>query len=45
MWSYVNFVAYLKQKESTEYSGVESFIAAKMEENDISWYEYFPMNI
>lgn len=41
MWNYFFFISYLKFKEKTEYSGVESYVAQKLEADDISW---FPLN-
>lgn len=37
MWDYLGFLAYLRQVESTSYNEIESFIAGKIEQNDISW--------
>lgn len=37
MWNYVNFIAYLRAKEVTEYTGIESFIYEKLEANDVTW--------
>ena len=41
MWNYVYYIAYLLQKEVTDYTGIESYIAQKYKENDFSW---FPMH-
>lgn len=38
MWNYVNYIAYLKEKDSTDYTGIESYISEKLEENDVSWF-------
>lgn len=37
MWNYVFYISYLKDKESTEYTGVESYIAEKLKNYDNSW--------
>lgn len=41
MWHYVFFLVHLDEKDKTDYSGTESYIADKYEMQDISW---FPMN-
>lgn len=41
MYNYIFFLAYLKDKPSTEFSGFESYVAEMNEKNDISW---FPLN-
>ncbi len=38
MWNYFFFISYLKFKEKTEYSGFESYVAQKLEADDISWF-------
>ncbi|EGR32968.1 MIR domain protein [Ichthyophthirius multifiliis] len=38
LWNYVFYLAYLKEKESTEYTGIESYVYEKLEQNDISWF-------
>ena len=35
------YVAYIKNKSPTEYTGIESYVAEKIEKEDISW---FPIN-
>lgn len=37
-WNYVNFMQYLDQKESTEYTGFESYVSEKRKNHDISWF-------
>lgn len=37
MWNYVFYISYLKDKESTEYTGIESYIANKLKNYDNSW--------
>ena len=41
LWNYIFYIMYLKHKEKTEYSGFESYVADKLEFNDITW---FPLN-
>ena len=36
-WNYIYFIAYLKNKESTEHTGVESSIFDLVEAKDITW--------
>jgi len=38
MWQYVYALAYLRLKESTEYTGAESFIAASLQSEDLSFF-------
>lgn len=42
LWNYLFFISYLKDKETTEYSGFESYVAEKLDKKDISW---FPLNM
>ena len=41
MWNYLFYISYLKSKLTTEYSGMESYVADKLNSDDISW---FPIN-
>ena len=41
MWNYIFYIAYLRDKIKTEYSGFESYIYDKLEDQDITW---FPLN-
>jgi len=38
MWEYLYYVVYLKQKDETEYSGIETYVADKLEEDDTTFY-------
>jgi inositol 1,4,5-triphosphate receptor type 1/inositol 1,4,5-triphosphate receptor type 3 len=40
MWNYLFFIAYLKWKDETDYSGIESYVAGRMEEDDLSWVPF-----
>jgi inositol 1,4,5-triphosphate receptor type 1/inositol 1,4,5-triphosphate receptor type 3 len=37
MWNYVFYISYLNDKEPTEYTGIESYIAEKLKNYDNSW--------
>lgn len=37
IWNYLNFIAYLRHKHPTTYTGIETYVADKLEANDISW--------
>lgn len=41
LWNYIFYILYLKHKEKTEYSGIESYVASNLDNNDISW---LPLN-
>ncbi len=38
VYSYVFYISYLRQKDPTEYSGIESYVSEKLKEGDISWF-------
>jgi hypothetical protein len=37
MWNYIFFLIYLKTKNSNNYFGIESYVAAKAKQEDVSW--------
>merc|ERR1711998_222103 len=37
IWSYLYFIAYLKEKDPTDYNGVETFVTGKLEKQDLKW--------
>lgn len=41
MWNYLYYIAYLKDKTQTEYTGIESYVADKLDKKEITW---FPTN-
>lgn len=41
MWNYLFYIAYIKNKDSTEFTGIESYVAEKMALDDISWFPTF----
>jgi inositol 1,4,5-triphosphate receptor type 1/inositol 1,4,5-triphosphate receptor type 3 len=40
MWNYLFFIAYLQNKDETEFSGTESFVFSKLEEDDLCWIPF-----
>jgi len=40
MWNYLFFIAYLKNKDKTEYSGIESYVAERLGEDDLCWIPF-----
>lgn len=38
MWNYLFYIAYIKDKSETELTGLESYVKAKIEKEDISWF-------
>lgn len=40
MWNYVFFIAYLRHKEETEYTGVESYVMNKIKNGDTNWFPF-----
>ena len=40
MWNYVNFYAYLKYKDPTEFTGIESFLWKQINTNDVTWFPF-----
>lgn len=41
MWNYLFYIAYLKDKDPTEYSGIESYVMDKIKNEDTSWFPTF----
>lgn len=41
MWNYLYYMAYLLDKDETEYTGIESYVADKLERGEISWFPTF----
>lgn len=37
MWNYVYYISYILDKEPTEYTGIESYIADKLKNYDNTW--------
>lgn len=40
LWQYVFFIIHLNTKDDTDYNGTESFIADKLNADDISWFPF-----
>jgi len=40
MWNYINFIAYLRYKDKTEYTGIEDYISDLVEENNEKWIPF-----
>ena len=38
MWKYLFYLVYLKTKDPTEYTGLESYVASLLDEEDVSFY-------
>jgi len=38
MWNYIFYMAHIKDKDETEYTGIESYVAEKIKTQDISWF-------
>lgn len=38
MWNYAFYIDYIKSKDTTEYTGMESYIREKLDRGDISWF-------
>lgn len=38
MWNYMFYIAYLKWKKSEDHTGIESYVAEKLELKDFTWY-------
>jgi len=39
-WNYVFYIAFLQDKDETEYTGVESYIHEKLKNFDFSWFPF-----
>eukprot|EP00828_Plagiopyla_frontata_P048512 TRINITY_DN931_c0_g1_i2.p2 TRINITY_DN931_c0_g1~~TRINITY_DN931_c0_g1_i2.p2 ORF type:complete len:237 (-),score=42.50 TRINITY_DN931_c0_g1_i2:215-925(-) len=41
LWKYLFFIAYLREKEETEYTGLESYVAEQLEKQEIGWFPIY----
>ncbi len=41
MWNYLFYIAYVREKEPTEYTGIESYVADQLARNEIQWFPYY----
>lgn len=37
LWNYVYYIVHLKSKESTDYTGIESYVSTDFNDNNIGW--------
>ncbi|CAD8132784.1 unnamed protein product [Paramecium pentaurelia] len=40
MWNYVFFMAYLKYKDPTDYTGIEQYVWEKIQKKDLTWFPF-----
>lgn len=40
LWMYVFFIIYLNNKDTTEYTGIESYVSEKLVQDDIAWFPF-----
>eukprot|EP01017_Pseudomicrothorax_dubius_P030078 TRINITY_DN3712_c0_g2_i1.p1 TRINITY_DN3712_c0_g2~~TRINITY_DN3712_c0_g2_i1.p1 ORF type:complete len:223 (-),score=53.58 TRINITY_DN3712_c0_g2_i1:43-648(-) len=40
MWNYIFYMAYLNEKDSNDFSGVETYVQQKIENGDNSWFPF-----
>ena len=40
MWNYLFYLAYLEWKEEGEYTGIESYVNNKTNNEDYSWFPF-----
>ncbi|CAD8068825.1 unnamed protein product [Paramecium sonneborni] len=40
MWNYVFFMAYLRYKDPTDYTGIEQFVWEKIQRKDLTWFPF-----
>ena len=38
LWGYLYYIYYLRMKDQTEYNGIESYVHALIEQDDIGWF-------
>lgn len=38
LWNYIYFLTHIKEKNSSDFNGTESYIQEKWEEEDLSWF-------
>ena len=37
MWNYLFFIIYLREKDDTDFTGIDSFVMECLEQKDVSW--------
>ncbi|CAD8103545.1 unnamed protein product [Paramecium sonneborni] len=40
MWNYMFFMAYLKYKDPTDYTGIEQYVWEKIQKKDLTWFPF-----
>lgn len=40
MWNYLFFIAYLRWKVKSDFSGIESFVYSRLQEEDMCWVPF-----
>jgi inositol 1,4,5-triphosphate receptor type 1 len=40
LWKYVFFMIYMNSKDTTEYTGIETYVSNKVSDDDISWFPF-----
>ena len=40
MWDYLSFLSYIRWKDPTEFSGIESYVDSKLKDDDLSWIPF-----
>lgn len=38
MWNYIFYISFLKDKNKSEYLGFETYVAEKLDSDDINWF-------
>ena len=38
MWNYLFYIAYLRSKDETEYTGIESYVAGVIDKEENTWF-------
>ena len=38
LWNYLFYIAYVQNKEKTEYTGMESYVANQIEKGEVDWF-------
>eukprot|EP01016_Furgasonia_blochmanni_P048307 TRINITY_DN7173_c0_g1_i12.p1 TRINITY_DN7173_c0_g1~~TRINITY_DN7173_c0_g1_i12.p1 ORF type:complete len:223 (+),score=55.36 TRINITY_DN7173_c0_g1_i12:65-733(+) len=41
VWDYIFYIAYISEKDHTEYTGIESYVAEMIEKEDINWFPVY----
>ena len=41
LWNYLFFIGYLKNKDQTEFTGIESYVIDQIQAGEINWFPKF----